>query len=83
VEGLSALGLLLAVIGLAGAISYSVRERKEALGIRMALGAGPSQLIGMVLRQTTAVASQRPAPRGETSAARAGHPDPAGISLRR
>jgi hypothetical protein len=56
VEGLSVLGLLLAAIGLAGAISYSVSERKKELGIRVALGAGPGRLMGMVLRQTIAMA---------------------------
>jgi putative ABC transport system permease protein len=53
---LSALGLLLAVIGLFGAISYSVSERKKELGIRVALGALPWQLLQMVLRQTMFVA---------------------------
>jgi predicted permease len=55
-EGLSGLGMLLAVIGLAGAISYSVSERKKELGIRMALGAGHGRLMSMVLRQTLVVA---------------------------
>ncbi len=53
---LSGLGLLLAVIGLFGAISYSVSERKKELGIRVALGARPVQLLKMVLRQTSFVA---------------------------
>jgi predicted permease len=53
---LGALGLLLAAIGLFGAISYSVRERKKELGIRTALGALPWQLLKMVLRQTLLVA---------------------------
>jgi len=56
VAALSALGLLLAIIGLFGAISYSVRERKKELGIRAALGARPWQLIEMVLRETMLVA---------------------------
>jgi putative ABC transport system permease protein len=56
VAALSALGLLLAIIGLFGAISYSVRERKKELGIRAALGARPWQLIEMVLRETILVA---------------------------
>jgi ABC-type antimicrobial peptide transport system permease subunit len=52
VAGLSALGMLLAVVGLFGAVSYSVSERKKELGIRVALGARPGQLLKMVLRQT-------------------------------
>jgi predicted permease len=54
---LSGLGLLLAVIGLFGAISYSVSERKKELGIRVALGAQPWQLLQMVLRQTLVIAA--------------------------
>lgn len=53
---LSGLGLLLAIIGLYGAVSYSVSERKKELGIRVALGARPWQLLKMVLRQTMLVA---------------------------
>jgi ABC-type antimicrobial peptide transport system permease subunit len=53
---LGALGLLLAAIGVFGAVSYSVSERKKELGIRVALGARPGQLLAMVLRQTMVVA---------------------------
>ena len=49
---LSGLGLLLSIIGLYGAISYSVSERKKELGIRVALGARRSQLLKMIFRQT-------------------------------
>jgi ABC-type antimicrobial peptide transport system permease subunit len=49
---LSSLALLLAVLGLLGSISYSVSERKKELGIRVALGARSSELLGMILRQT-------------------------------
>lgn len=56
VEGLTVLALLLAVMGLAGAISYSVSERKKELGIRLALGAVPGRLMRMVLRQTSLMA---------------------------
>jgi putative ABC transport system permease protein len=53
---LSGLGLLLATLGLFGAISYSVSERKKEFGIRVALGARRRELLAMVLRQTFFVA---------------------------
>ena len=52
VAALSGLGLLLAIVGLFGVISYSVRERKKELGIRTALGARQWQLLKMILRHT-------------------------------
>jgi ABC-type antimicrobial peptide transport system permease subunit len=56
VAGLSGLALLLAVIGLFGAISYSVSERRKELGIRVALGARPGQLLEMIVRHTLLIA---------------------------
>jgi predicted permease len=47
-----ALAFILAAVGLYGAVFYSVSERKKELGIRVALGAAPSDLWRMILRQT-------------------------------
>jgi putative ABC transport system permease protein len=50
-ELFAAIALLLAVIGMYGVISYSIGERRHELGLRIALGAQPGQVLGLVLRQ--------------------------------
>lgn len=49
--GFAALALLLAAVGLYGVMAHSVSARERELGVRMALGAGPTGILRMMLRQ--------------------------------
>lgn len=50
-----ALALALASVGIYGVVAYIVEQRTAEIGIRMALGARPSFILGMVVRQAMAI----------------------------
>jgi putative ABC transport system permease protein len=45
------LGLILAVVGIYSVVSYAAAQRTQEIGIRVAMGARPSDILRMVLRQ--------------------------------
>ncbi len=48
-SGFALLALGLCVFGICGVVSHSVGEREQELGVRLALGAQPGQIVGPVM----------------------------------
>jgi ABC-type antimicrobial peptide transport system permease subunit len=49
------LAALLATIGLYGVIRYILERRRNEIGIRLALGAGPPKVVGLVMKEAAAL----------------------------
>jgi putative ABC transport system permease protein len=57
VSAFAGFALLLAGIGMYGVMAYSVTQRKQEMGIRMSQGAGPREILGLVIRQGMTLAA--------------------------
>jgi hypothetical protein len=55
--GFAAVALLISVVGVAGVLAFSVSSRTREFGIRMALGALPRNILGIVLVEGAAMAA--------------------------
>jgi predicted permease len=54
--GFAAIAVVLAALGVFGLMSYAVRQRRREIGVRLALGAAPGAVTGMIIRRGLAFA---------------------------
>ena len=69
--------LLLACLGIYALISYSVGRRSREIGVRLALGARPADVIGMLLRRNGSGRRRRTGRRADPRRRRSRAPSPA------
>jgi ABC-type antimicrobial peptide transport system permease subunit len=86
VSGMGSMGLVLALVGLYGLVSYVTNRRTREIGIRMAVGADPASVLAMVLRHGLVLVAWGIAVGAVASTAtgrllRAAFPSTAGIDL--
>lgn len=55
--GFAAAAILLAGIGIHGLLAFTVSHRQQEIGVRMALGARPADILKLILRQGVALAA--------------------------
>jgi len=56
-SGFASVALLIAVVGVAGVLAFSVSARTRELGVRLALGSSPRRLLGAVLAEGALIAA--------------------------
>jgi len=56
-SGFAGIALLIAVVGVAGVLAFSVSARTREFGIRLAVGSAPRQLLGRVLSEGIGIAA--------------------------
>ena len=50
--GFGIVALLLTIVGVYGVVGYSVQQRRQEFGVRRALGAGPGEILALILRES-------------------------------
>lgn len=53
----AALATILSAVGIYGVMSYGISQRTHEIGIRVAIGAGPSDVLGMVMKEGAQLAA--------------------------
>src|SRR5207247_2175385 len=56
-SGFAGIALLIAVVGVAGVLAFSVSARTREFGVRLAVGSAPRQLLARVLREGVVIAA--------------------------